>query len=433
MFSNFLITLPFFSRLSDLNLNFIGDFIKWLVGIIGSVGFGIVIFTIALKLITLPLDIYSKASMRKNSLKMEKMRPQLEKLKKQYASDKAIYNQKMMALYKKEGYSMFGACLPTIVTLVFFIIVLTAFQSYSKYATLKVFNDMRDSYTQTVELYTETNNINELEKVEGPYFLNHIELQNMIDSGYILIPTQTETQEMITAGYISIPNETDIQKMFNAHNIDELTLQAAEDYLAKEYRASEYIKERAREASAQTFRENDLGFLWVKNIWISDNATSHPIQTYTKFINTVKLSGDDNFSNEAYDELTYNLSEEKSVPNGFFIFIVLSIGVTLLSQWVLGKSQKAQLELQSVDGQGAQTQKMMMYIMPVMIGVFAFMYTSAFCIYMVSNSILTIITTLIINEIVDIKFKSNEAKQETAKLNNKFNRIEGSKNNNKIK
>lgn len=41
--------------------------------------------------------------MRRNSLKMEQMRPQLEKLQKQYAGDKQTYNMKMAALYKKEA------------------------------------------------------------------------------------------------------------------------------------------------------------------------------------------------------------------------------------------------------------------------------------------------------------------------------------------
>jgi len=387
LFNNIIAGIPVYFRLSDLSLNFIGDFIKWLVNYVGDVGLGIILFTIALKFITLPLDVYSKASMRKNSLKMEKMRPQLEKLKKQYSNDKAIYNQKMMALYKKEGYSMFGACLPTLVTLVFFIIVLTAFQSYSKYATLKTFNDMRETYTNTVLEYTDYNE--NIEDVNASTTLDEIELQKLVDDGKI---------------------------------------DSADEALA-----TAFIKDQAREASAEVFRDVDLSFLWVKNIWISDNATSHPVLSYTKFIATIKLTGDESFSEAAYDELTYNLGDEKSQPNGFFIFIVLSIGVTMLSQWVLGKSQKASLELQSIDGQGMQTQKMMMYIMPLMIGVFAFMYTSAFCIYMVSNSILTIITTLIINRIVEIKFNHNENNLENEKLNSKYKKIESGRYNKKIK
>ena len=81
---NFLATVSQIPADFGDKLNWIGVVIQWIIGIAGNVGLGIVLFTLVLKLITLPLDIYSKASMRKNSLKMEKMRPQLEKLQKQY-------------------------------------------------------------------------------------------------------------------------------------------------------------------------------------------------------------------------------------------------------------------------------------------------------------------------------------------------------------
>ncbi|MBP5467211.1 MAG: YidC/Oxa1 family membrane protein insertase, partial [Clostridia bacterium] len=97
--------------------NTFAKLIMWLVSITSSVAMGVILFTLFLKLITLPFDFMSRFSMRKNSIKMEQMRPELEKLQQQYANDKNLYNQKMMALYKKNGYSMFGACLPTIITL----------------------------------------------------------------------------------------------------------------------------------------------------------------------------------------------------------------------------------------------------------------------------------------------------------------------------
>ena len=101
------------------------DIVLWLVTICGSVWLGVILFTLLLKLVTLPFDFISRAKMRKNSLLMEEMRPELEKLQKQYANNKQLYNQKMMALYKRNGYSMWGACLPTIFTLVIFIIAIT--------------------------------------------------------------------------------------------------------------------------------------------------------------------------------------------------------------------------------------------------------------------------------------------------------------------
>lgn len=359
-------TLPFYSRITGISLNFIGKAIKWLIELGGNVGVGIILFTLALKIITLPLDIYSRVTMRKSSLKMEKMRPQLEKLKVQYANDKGLYSQKMMELYKKEGYSMFSACLPTLVTLVFFIIVITAFQSYAKFATLETFNNMRETYTETIYEY----------------------------SGGKTEITDADAEEF-GLGF---------------ENANE---------------AAEYIKDKAREAAAAEYRSSNVKFLWVKNIWMSDTTTAHPVLSYEKFSSKIGSLKGENFGKGAYDEITHNLTKEKSQPNGYFVLIILSIGVTFLSQLVMSKSQKTQMELQSVDGQAAQTQKIMMYMMPVMMGIFAFMYTSAFCIYMIMNSFFTIATTLLINKFVDISFKRRETREEHDRLNQRYNRVKG--------
>ena len=150
--------------LSGVGVNLIGSLgslpnvkYAWLLQIIESlinavvdVGVGIIVFTVILKLITLPLDIFSRASMKKNALKMEMMRDDLEKLQKQYANNKQLYQQKMMALYKKNGYSALMPCLPTIVSLVFFIIVIGAFSSYSRKADFEVFRQMQSAYDHAI-------------------------------------------------------------------------------------------------------------------------------------------------------------------------------------------------------------------------------------------------------------------------------------------
>ena len=84
----------------------LNSWIAAFINLFPTIVLGVVMFTLALKLVTFPLDFYSRASMRRNSLKMEQMRPELEKLQKQYADDKQAYQMKMAALYKKEGYSM---------------------------------------------------------------------------------------------------------------------------------------------------------------------------------------------------------------------------------------------------------------------------------------------------------------------------------------
>ena len=65
------------------NLNWIGKLLIKLFTSVGSVGIAVVIFTLIVKAIVLPLDIFSRASTKKNEFVMKRMKPQLDKLKKQ--------------------------------------------------------------------------------------------------------------------------------------------------------------------------------------------------------------------------------------------------------------------------------------------------------------------------------------------------------------
>lgn len=141
------------ATIPDISLNWIGQLIQILIEAIPFVGLGIIVFTLILKTIVLPLDIFSRIKGKKQALVMERMRPQMEKLQKQYANDKTMYNQKVMELQKKSGYSAFGACLPMIVSLVIFIIVFNAFSTYSQYANLRNYKDMVGKYNGVVAAY----------------------------------------------------------------------------------------------------------------------------------------------------------------------------------------------------------------------------------------------------------------------------------------
>ena len=122
-----------------IELDWLGKLIQSLIEGCNSIGLGIIVFTLILKIITLPFDIFSRVSTKKSSVMMEKMRPELERLQRQYANNKDLYQRKIQDLYKKNGYSPFSACLPTLLNLVFFIVVIGQFSTYSNYANFDVF------------------------------------------------------------------------------------------------------------------------------------------------------------------------------------------------------------------------------------------------------------------------------------------------------
>ena len=90
------------------------------------------------------------------------------------------------------------------------------------------------------------------------------------------------------------------------------------------------------------------------------------------------------------------------------------VGSTL----IMNKQQKTQMQLSSVDGENstaASTQKMMTWIMPIMFGIFAFIYSAAFSIYMITSSLLSTGFTMLINFFVEKSFKNKIIKESEEK------------------
>lgn len=90
-----------------------GWLLKQCYNLIGNYGVAIIIFTILSKLVMLPFQMKSKKSM----MDMQRIQPKLAELEKKYKDDKEKYALEVQKLYKKEGVSMFGGCLPLLITL----------------------------------------------------------------------------------------------------------------------------------------------------------------------------------------------------------------------------------------------------------------------------------------------------------------------------
>ena len=77
-------TIPVFGQTYDVSLNWIAQLIRWMINGIGIVGVGIIVFSLCLKFIVLPFDVYQRISMRKQNQKMKDQQERMEKLQKQY-------------------------------------------------------------------------------------------------------------------------------------------------------------------------------------------------------------------------------------------------------------------------------------------------------------------------------------------------------------
>ncbi len=448
----------------SVGLDWLGQFARVIIEGVGVLGAGIIVFTLVLKAITLPFDIYQRVKMRKQTLLMKQMKPELEKLQQTYANDKNMYNQKMMELYKKNGYSMLGACLPMIISLVILIVAFQGFRTYSQYANLKMYVNMSEQYNAAVlehapngkdfhlpvegqendELtITWVQNFDTTEKVEYiedgivyTYYTQDLtEGEETVRHKFLRVHAQDESKfisYMYSLDAVSTRSyDVDSERLKNVMGDEfiQFTVDGEGNAVSEELACKNVVKKIGATAAAEWYRKNDAHFLWVKNIWYPDVSYKNPIQDYRGFSDSfrnVKVTYPDGTKKDllneidkpSYESLVSELQAETKSPNGYFILIILSIGLMVLSQFVSMRSQKESNQYQTVDGSGAKTQKMMLIMMPLIYAVFAFMYSGAFSIYMVMSSLVSLVVTLLSNLIIGIVYKKKEhdtVKQQTVR------------------
>jgi YidC/Oxa1 family membrane protein insertase len=83
---------------------------------VGSMGLAIILFTVLLKLVTLPLSLKSYHSMSR----MKAIQPEMKRIQERFSEDKMRQSQEMMDLYKREKVSPLSGCVPTLIQIPIF-------------------------------------------------------------------------------------------------------------------------------------------------------------------------------------------------------------------------------------------------------------------------------------------------------------------------
>ena len=353
---------------AELELShFVAKFIYVLYENIGNFGWTVVVFTIILKVAFSPFDVWQRIVTRKNSKAMERMKPQLEVLQAKYGDDKQKFQQEQMALYKRERYSMFGACLPMIVTMVLFFVIFAGFREMVGW---KFANDYKDCY-------------NTFDKV----MVQEIgaDWENYMGEGQVYQEAVEKAQKAVYDFYYS---------------------------------------------DAQV---EGREFLWIKNIFSPDSWTpavpDYVTVTGQSGISTSRIEG---VSKTEYELVMGDLIGQggwgkNGSWNGWILLPFLSLVLSIVSQKLTAltqgngekkekKSFKEKWESfknlgQPTNGQGQTEQgqpnmKLMTYMMPLMFAGFALFYSSAFALYTVVNSLMSILIQLVctlVFKIVDKK------------------------------
>lgn len=332
-------------------------------------GLTVIVFTISLRLILSPFDIWQQIVMKKNNAKMKKMKPELEALQKKFADDKQRYQQEQMALYKREKYSMVGSCLPTIITMIIFFVVFAGFRQTVSYEFAKSYQRADQTYERVFK------------DTLAEYF-----------------------------GKDKAEDYHKIEKNENNKEQFERARRAARRAVREYYGFSEGADQKYKFTWAHKKSDNPQAknqFLWIQNIFVSDTWKT-PVATYEEVTGQAgsasgRLTG---LTKDRYEEVMHDVigkgghGRKKNAGkwNGLLILPLLTIALSLITSILFapaepptakpGKGKEDDDQKKKQNGLGsAGTMKAMKYIMPLVMGVFAIMYSGAFALYMLFSSL----------------------------------------------
>ena len=87
----------------------------------------IILFTILIKLVVMPFNLKS----RRSTMRMASVQPKMQELQEKYKDDQEKLNQKMQELYRKEGVSPLGGCLPMIFSMIILFAMFYALRTFA--------------------------------------------------------------------------------------------------------------------------------------------------------------------------------------------------------------------------------------------------------------------------------------------------------------
>lgn len=93
--------------------NVLGMFLKLLYDMVGHYGISIILFTIIMKLATLPLTL----SQNKSMMEMNKVQPLIQEIQKKYPNDKNKQAELTSKIYKEHKINPLAGCLPLLIQL----------------------------------------------------------------------------------------------------------------------------------------------------------------------------------------------------------------------------------------------------------------------------------------------------------------------------
>ncbi len=113
----------------------------------------IVLTIIIATLIIRSLTVFGDIRSRKSSLKMAGIQPQLDKLRKKYEKDPQRLNTEQSKLMREHGVSMFGGCLPMLITMPLFFIFIAAFRQWGNEMMVRLILELEKNQDAGLQMF----------------------------------------------------------------------------------------------------------------------------------------------------------------------------------------------------------------------------------------------------------------------------------------
>ena len=358
----------------------------------GGYGWTILVLIILLKLVLSPLDYLIKHSSKKTALVQQKLAPQMAKLQKKYGDNRQMIQTQQQALYKREGYNVWGSCVVMLInlvlTMVIFFTLFAGLRNVSSYQAINQYDALHQTYRTSVEA-------------------SYGSKENYEAIADFVVSTEEGK------GY---ENLTDEQK-------------------------EQWNQAQAAAKVAVQTRWGDVSdpWLWVKNIWVIDGHAA-PLPQFKDLQSMANTSKNAEYmdyvaaiSNNKVALLEYNniadgVEAQTSSWNGYYLLAIISVLLSVASQAVnemanKNKNKKSQAIVDQANPQG-KSMWFMKLLIPVMMAIFVLTTNAAFGIYVVTNSIMSTIIGLLTNLIVNAVFKKRqeEVNETLAKEANRLER-----------
>lgn len=393
---------------------------NWIESSVVNYGWVIILFTLLIKACLSPMDLLLKFSTKKTTLVQQKLAPQIARINKRCGDDKQQAQMQTQALYKKEGFNVFGSCIVTlvnlVVTMVVFFTLFASLREMSAYKAINQYAQMEQAYVSTLQVKTKENFINLINtNLEGTgktydseynktlyegdgtnenkgYFYNYLFAQGGLGE-------EIENNLKATEAYINGAGES-----VSVYDVLETAAKNSTDDAA--------------ESASEVWKKVKDSWLWIGNIWVSDNYKS-PLPTYSDLKSMANSSKNKEYKSyvksidkELYSVVTSSVHAKNTRWNGYYILAVLSAGLTFLSQWLTERLQKSKNkkvnELVAQSNQQGTAMKFMKIFLPLMMVIFVLTSSASFGLYIVSSSLISMLISTLTSLIVNACYKKKE-------------------------